>query len=165
MDVRVKSMSGKGSVMTFAQHLSQLTPPTAAGTNLSAALTRVADMNLRRGLLVVISDFFDPAGVVAVRDALRGIRHRLLFVQLIRKSDADPDIDGDVRLRDCETGEAAEVTITPHVRDRYREAYETFSRELTDLAKYFHGGLLRLDVDQDLVTQLNEHFAAGQLLV
>ena len=41
-------------------------------------------MNLRRGLLVVISDFFDPAGLDAVRDALRGIRHRLLFVQLVR---------------------------------------------------------------------------------
>jgi uncharacterized protein (DUF58 family) len=165
MDVRVKSMSGKGSVMNFAQHLSQLAPPDGAVTNLSAALRRVADMNLRRGLLVVISDFFDPAGLATVRDAMRSIRHRLLFVQLVRKSDAEPDLDGDVRLRDCETGDAAEVTITPHVLDRYREAYATFSRELIDLAKYFHGGVLRLDVDQDLVKQLNEHFAAGHLLV
>ena len=165
MEVRVKSMSGKASVMAFAQHLAQLAPPQAAGTNLAAALRRVADMNLRRGLLVVISDFFDPAGLAAVRDALRGIRHRLLFVQLVRPSDAEPDIDGDVRLRDCETGDAAEVTITPHVRDRYREAYAAFSQELVDLVKYFHGGLLRLDVEQDLVAQLNAHFSAGHLLV
>ena len=165
MEMRVKSMSGKASVMAFAQHLAQLAPPAEAGTNLSAALRRIADMNLRRGLLVVISDFFDPGGLAAVRDALRGIRHRLLFVQLVRPSDAEPDIDGDVRLRDCETGDAAEVTITPHVRDRYREAYAAFSQELVDLVKYFHGGLLRLNVEADLVDQLNEHFASGHLLV
>jgi hypothetical protein len=165
IEVRVKSMSGKASVMKFAQHLAQLAPPDAAGTNLAASLGRIADMNLRRGLLVVISDFFDPGGLAVVRDAMRGIRHRLLFVQLLRQSDADPDIDGDVRLRDCETGDAAEVTITPHVRDRYREAYAAFSQELIDLAKYYHGGLLRLDVEQDLVQQLNSHFSSGHLLV
>jgi uncharacterized protein (DUF58 family) len=165
VEVRVKSMSGKASIMAFAQHLSRLAPPDSAGTNLAVALRRVADLNLRRGLLVVISDFFDPAGLGAVRDALRGIRHRLLFVQLVRSSDADPDLDGDLRLRDCETGEAAEITVTPHVRERYREAYAAFTRELTDLAKYYHGGLLPLDVEQDLVSQLNTLFAAGHLVV
>jgi len=165
MDVRVKSMSGKASTMAFAEHLSRLAPPPAAGTNLSAALRRLADMNLRRGLLVVISDFFDPAGLGAVQDALRSIRHRLLFVQLVRPSDAEPDLEGDLRLRDCESGEAAELTITPHVLDRYREAYASFGRELAEMAKYYHGGLLRLDVEKDLVTQLNSLFESGHLAV
>jgi len=165
VEVRVKSMSGKASVMAFAEHLSRLAPPPAGGTNLAAALRRVADMNLRRGLLVVISDFFDPAGLAAVSDALRGIRHRLLFVQLVRSSDAEPDLDGDVRLRDCETGDAAEITVTPHVRERYREAYAAFAHELATLAKYYRGGLLQLDVEQDLVTQLNTLFESGHLNV
>jgi hypothetical protein len=51
------------------------------------------------------------------------------------------------------------------VLTRYREAYARFSAELTELARYYHGGLLRLDVDQDLVTQLNQLFAAGSLAV
>ena len=165
MDMRVKSMSGKANTMAFAEHLARLSPPAASGTNLSAALRRVADMNLRRGLLVVISDFFDPAGLVPLRDALRSIRHRLLFVQLVRPTDAEPDLEGDLRLRDCESGEAAEITITPHVLSKYREAYAAFSRELAELVKYHHGGLLRLDVEQDLVTQLNTVFAAGHLKV
>ena len=165
MEVRVKSMAGKHSTMAFAEHLSRLVPPASAGTNLAGALRRMADMNLRRGLLVVISDFFDPAGLGAVRDALRSVRHRLLFVQLVRPSDAEPDLDGDLRVRDCETGESAEITITPHVRERYREAYAAFTRELAELTKYYRGGLLRLDVEQDLVTQLNTLFSAGHLTV
>ncbi len=165
MEMRVKSMSGKTSTMAFAEHLARLAPPAEAGTNLSAALRRLADMNLRRGLLVVISDFFDPAGLDAVRDALRSIRHRMLFVQLVRPSDEQPDLDGDLRLVDCETGEAAEITITPLVLERYRDAYAQFNRDLAALVKYHHGGLLRLDVEEDLVTQLNTLFAAGSLVV
>lgn len=165
MEVRVRSLSGKASVMTCAEHLARLAPPPTGGTNLSGALRRVADMNLRRGLLVVISDFFDPAGLGAVRDALKRVRHRLLFVQLARPSDAEPVFEGDVRLRDCETGDAAEISITPHVLERYREAYAAFTRELTDLTRYFQGGLLRLDVEQDLVAQLNTLFASGHLAV
>jgi uncharacterized protein (DUF58 family) len=165
VEVRVKSMSGKASTMAFAEHLARLSPPSGAGTNLGAALARLADMNLRRGLLVVISDFFDPRGLGAIRHALRGIRHRLLLVQLVRPSDAQPTLTGDLRLRDCETGDTAEVTVTPHVLERYRAAHAAFGQELAAIAKYHHGGLLRLDVEQDLVAQLNTLFESGSLAV
>jgi hypothetical protein len=158
-------MSGKASTMAFAEHLARLSPTGDGRTNLGAAIRRVASMNLRRGLLVIISDFFDPAGLDEVRDALRAIRHRLLFVQLVRPSDAEPDLDGDLRLRDCETGDIAEITVTPRLLERYREAYGAFNQTLTDLAKYYRGGLLRLDVERDLVAQLNAFFASGRLVV
>ena len=166
MEVRFKSMSGTTSTMTFAQHLARLTPPDDhARTNLAAAVRRLVSMNLRRGLLVVISDFFDPGGIEAVRDAFRGLRHRLLCIQLVRKSDAEPELEGDLRLRDCETGDVSDVTITPSVLSRYREAYEKFNRELTELVKRHRGGLLRVDVDGDLIKQLFTLFTAGSLRV
>jgi uncharacterized protein (DUF58 family) len=165
MELRVKSMSGKASTMAFAEHLARLSPTGDGRTNVGAAIRRVASMNLRRGLLVIISDFFDPAGLDEVRDALRAIRHRLLFVQLVRPSDAEPDLDGDLRLRDCETGDIAEITVTPRLLERYREAYGAFNQTLTDLAKYYRGGLLRLDVERDLVAQLNAFFASGRIVV
>jgi uncharacterized protein (DUF58 family) len=165
MEVRVKSMSGKSSTMAFAEHLASLSPPGTGQTNLSAAIRRVASMNLRRGLLVIVSDFFDPAGLDAVRDALRAIRHRILFVQLVRKTDAEPDLEGDLRLKDCETGEIAEVTVTPRLLERYRDAYAEFNRKLAELAKYYRGGLLKLDVDEDLVAQLNRLFESESLVV
>jgi uncharacterized protein (DUF58 family) len=165
MDVRIKSMSGKASTMAFAQHLARLSPAEGARTNLAASVRRMAGMNLRRGLLVIISDFFDPEGLDGLRDALRSVRHRLLFVQLVRPSDAEPVLDGDLRLRDCETGDLAEITITPHLLGRYHDAYGAFTRSLAELVKYFHGGLLRLDVEADLVQQLNTLFESGGMTV
>jgi uncharacterized protein (DUF58 family) len=164
MQVTVRSLSGKASTMTCAEHLARLAPASPDdGTSLSGAIRRLADMNLRRGLLVIISDFFDPQGLEVVRDALRSVRHRVLFVQLVRASDGTPDLEGDVRLRDCETGELTELTITPHVRERYREAYTRFSDDLAAMAKYYRGGLLQVDVERDLLTQLNAFFAEGKL--
>ena len=49
-------------------------------------------MRLRTGLVVVISDFFDPRGLEPAIEALRGLRHRLLLVQLTRPSDRDPSM-------------------------------------------------------------------------
>jgi uncharacterized protein (DUF58 family) len=165
MEVRVKSMSGKASTMAFAEHLARLAPAEGARTHLAASIRRLAGMNLRRGLLVVISDFFEMEGLDAVRDALRSIRHRLLFVQLVRPSDETPTLDGDLRLRDCETGELAEITVTPHVLGRYREAYGAFTRALGELVTYYRGGLLRLNVEADLVEQLSTLFESGSLAV
>jgi uncharacterized protein (DUF58 family) len=166
MEVRFKSKSGTTATMSFAESLARLTPPDGHGqTNLAASIRRLASMNLRRGLLVIISDFFDPGGLDALRDALRPVRHRLLFIQLVRPTDAEPDLDGDVRLRDCETGDLADVTITPHVLTRYREAYERFNNELTALVRQQHGQLLRLDVEDDLIKQLFTLFESGSLRV
>lgn len=164
VEVTVRSLSGKASTMVCAEHLARLAPAAPdAGTSLSNALRRLADMQLRRGLLVVISDFFDPQGLDAVSNALRAVRHRVLFVQLVRASDAQPDLEGDVRLRDCESGEMTELTITPVVLEQYRDAYTRFNADLVAVAKYYRGGLLQIDCDRDLLAQFNTFFAEGRL--
>lgn len=158
LQVKVKSKSGKSGVMSFARHLADLEP--RQNTGLAMALRKFSGMRLRRGLLVIISDFFDPEGIDAIVDALKPVRHRLLLIQLVRKSDADPDLQGDVRLRDCETGEASDVTVTPAVLKRYGEAYRRFSDQLASFAKSRRAGLMQLDVDEDVVEQISVLFQA-----
>ncbi len=163
LQVRVKSMSGKGGVMSFARHLSQLEE--RGQTELSTAVKRFSDMSLRRGLLVIISDFFEAGGVARVLDSLSGCRHDLLLIQLVRESDAKPAPVGDVRLRDCETNEVVNVSVTAEVLNRYREAYEDFSEELATFARERQAGLLRLDAEQDVLGQLGSLFESGVLRI
>jgi uncharacterized protein (DUF58 family) len=161
LEVVVKSKSGKSGVMTFAKHLAAL--QSRDKTDLSLALKRFSGINVRRGLLVIISDFFDPGGIEAIKKSMRSIRHQLLLVQLVRQSDSKPDLQGDLRLRDCETGELTEVTITPELLKRYSDAYESFNQELAEFAKQRNAGLLRLDTDGDVVKQLATIFESGSL--
>jgi len=164
--VLVKSTSGRASVMTFARHLAKLVEAEPLRrTDLAGAVLKLSHLKLRPGLLVIVSDFFDPQGLAALGQALRSVRHRLLLIQLVKAADAEPTLQGDVRLEDCETGEVTDLSLTPDVLDRYRAAYRAFDAELVALAHRRGGRLLRLDVEQDLIAQLATLFASGSLHV
>jgi len=163
LQIRVKSKSGKSSLMLFAQHLSELTA--RRDTHISVAIRHFCSLQLRPGLLVILSDFFDRAGIDAVIESLRPCRHRLLLVQLVRRSDAQPLLQGHLRLKDSESGEIVDVSLTPDALQRYRSAYARFSEALECFAKQRQSILLRLDTDADVLDQVSELFDSGQLLV
>jgi uncharacterized protein (DUF58 family) len=157
---RRRPQSGKGRVLSIASTLSELGP--SGGTDLAGALRAMRELRMRPGLLTVISDFFDPRGLEPVLAELRRARHRLLLIQVVRAEDRSPVLAGDVRVRDCETGAAEDLTITPALLDRYRDAYEGFENELGNFASERGSGLLRLDADTDVVGQLARLFEGGQ---
>jgi uncharacterized protein (DUF58 family) len=163
LQIRVKSKSGKSSLMSFAQHLSQLQARNA--TALADSIRHLCTLRLRPGVLVILSDFFDPAGIEAVIQALRPCRHRLLLIQLVRRSDANPTLQGDVRLKDAESGEVENVSITPQVLENYRAAYARFNDALLSFARQRQAILLRLDAEAEVLDQLSELFGSGQILV
>lgn len=164
LQVIFRPRSGQVQILPFARQLARLAAAGPGdGTRLVASLHRLAALNLRRGLLVIVSDFFDPEGVEALRTALRPVRHRLLLIQLVRRTDAEPVVTGDVRLTDCETGDATDLTITPRVLERYRAAYTQFNAALAALARQRQAPLLRIDIEGDLIAQLAPLFQAGGL--
>ncbi len=161
--VAVRPRAGKRRVLQFAGELAQLEP--GGRTDFQRSLRTFSHLRLREGLVAIVSDFFDPAGIEAVLDALRRVRHKLVLVQLVRSSDARPDVQGDVRLLDCETGEGEDVSVTPAVRAGYERAYAAWSEQLTTFAQARRIGLLRLDVEQPVVPQLATLFEGGRLPV
>jgi len=134
-------------------------------TDLHNSLRTFNSMKLREGLVVIISDFFDSEGISAVLDALKQTRHRLMLVQLVKESDRDPGLSGDLQLRDCETGAVEDVSATPSVQKRYQEAYDRFQAQLTQFAQQRNAGLLQLDVERSVLDQLAALFQTGSLQV
>ncbi len=154
---------GAGKVMHLATRLSSLEP--GGSTDFAMSLKRLNSMSLRRGLLAVVSDFFDPQGIEAVTAALKTVRHRLLLIQLVRPSDRRPELNGDYHLVDCESGESAEVSVTDRLLSRYTGAYDRFQTGLTDFASKRGAGLLQLDVEQEVAPQLATLFETGGYVV
>ena len=163
MEIVSKGKSGKAGIMSFARLLARLQPQ--SGTAMAKSLARLGAARLRPGLLVIISDFFDPAGLQDIDDALAGIRHRILMLQVALRADADPVLQGELRLRDCESGETVDLVITPAVLKRYRSAYDGFCKELAGLANRRQAGLLRLDAEEDVTSQLARLFESGGLAI
>ncbi|MDJ0976464.1 MAG: DUF58 domain-containing protein [Planctomycetota bacterium] len=163
LSVLARPQAGKRRLLQLATRMASLEP--AGPTDFTQAVKRLNAYKLRRGLCAVVSDFFDPRGIDAVLTALRRVRHKLVLVQLVRPADREPDLAGDLRLVDCETGEAQDISVTPAVVARYREAYARFQNALMDFASERGHGLVRVDVEQPVVPQLAQLFETGSLVV
>lgn len=158
--VAVRPTAGSGRLMTFARALADV--EMGRTTDFAALVRGLGALRLRGGLVVIISDFFDPGGIEAVTAALRQLRHRLLMVQLVKSSDREPAAEGDLRLVDCESGDAENVSVTPAVLERYRAAYDDWNAGLLKFAQSRGAGLVRVDIEQDLARQLASVFEGGR---
>jgi hypothetical protein len=85
------------------------------------------------GICVVLSDFFDPAWETGVR-ALLGRRFQVVLLQILDPQEVEPELVGDLRLVDAETGEAREISITPRIVAQYKQRLDAFCANLNDLA-------------------------------
>ncbi len=138
------------SVLSFAEQMSGRLAPTrgknrifkvfdflapleADGeTDLRTALRTFAAQNKRRGVAILISDLYDPRGYEDGINQLRYAKFEPYVLQLFDPAEADPPLHGDVRLVDEETGEHRDVTITPRVLERYREAHRRYRAQVAE---------------------------------
>lgn len=157
--VLVRPAAGKNRVLGLAQRMAELGP--GGATDLARSLASFEALRLREGVVAVISDFFDPAGLDAVTAALGRLRHRLLLLRLKRAQDAAPELRGELRLVDCETGAGEDVAVSGAVLEGYRAAYARFEEGLAAFAISRGAGLLVLDADAEVVPQLEGLFAGG----
>jgi uncharacterized protein (DUF58 family) len=163
MEIEFRAVSGKAGLARVAHSLAGYTA--RGGTGLAAALAHLAGMRVRQGLVVVISDFFDEAGIDAVVQGLERLPHRLLLVQLIKAHDVDPerhpDLSGDVLMDDGEVEAPMSLTITPDLTARYKAAYRRFDQTLVDFVTARGAGLARIDADASALEQLAVLFEGG----
>jgi hypothetical protein len=95
-------------------------------TNLGRSAENFVRRSQRRGLAVVVSDLFDPAGYQRGLDVLRHHRYEPHVVQVFDRREADPAIKGDVELLDVESYEIEKVTVTERNLRQYRRIFDAF---------------------------------------
>lgn len=165
LSVQTRAMTGKASLPRLAGLIAGW--QAGGNTALAAAIEQLAAMRLRQGVAVVISDFFDPAGMSAIGTALGLLRHRLLLVQLIRPEDADPTLNpafaGELAIEDGEAGGLVEVSITPALLTQYKAQYAAFQQDLLGFAAQRGAALAQIDAGRDVIDQLAAIFANGQV--
>jgi uncharacterized protein (DUF58 family) len=113
-------------ILEFLRAAPEPAGPTALATCLRAFTQRLK----RRGLVFVISDFFDPAGWEEALALLRYDQFQVHTVQILHPAELDPGLLGDVRLSEIETGEAVDLTATESLVKAYREQVAAYLQEL-----------------------------------
>jgi hypothetical protein len=101
-------------------------------TDLSRSLETFVHSTKRRGIVVVISDFYDPAGYQDGLNLLRYHRFEPTVLQVWSRREADPGLRGDVEIVDVETGEKREVTVTERQLAEYKKLHAEYCDQLRD---------------------------------
>ena len=99
-------------------------------TELADCMKDFVAQNKRRGLAVVISDFYDPKGFEQGINTLRYNKFEPFVLQVYDRREADPPLHGDLTLVDCETGDTREVTVSRALLESYKRAHEDYCKEL-----------------------------------
>jgi uncharacterized protein (DUF58 family) len=115
---------GRSQFMALVNFLGNLRA--GGGTRLTAGLANYAARGREPGIAVVISDFLDPQGYEAGLRALLEHRFEVHVVHLIDPAEMNPEIGGDLRLIDSETGEVRELTVDGDALRAYRERLRLF---------------------------------------
>lgn len=116
---------GKARILSLMRFLEDL-ELTGNDTNFSELVQAFVHRPQRRGLAVVVSDLFDPGGYQRGLDLLRHHRYEPNVVQIYDKTDAEPDLLGDVELQDAETQAMQKVTVTEKNLKQYRSVFRNF---------------------------------------
>ena len=153
---------GKGRIFRVFQFLSEMEP--GGATHAQEAFKVFCTGNRRRGLAVVISDFFDPGGYERGLNMLRYFKHDVFVVQVAAHEDLDPGITGQLQLVDSESRISRDVAVTPELLEAYKKEMTHFSDELGHHCIKYQLGYVRTVTNfpfEDLILQV---FRQGRFL-
>jgi uncharacterized protein (DUF58 family) len=155
---------GKGAILPILRFLNGVRAGGRSGLAASVRGFLARRRRHRRGLAIVISDFYDPAGPRAALDLLRHHQLEVVAIQVSAPQELAPDLWGDVELRDVETGETRELTVSPAVLAAYRQRHQTLLRDLEGYCRERAVPCFTVASDQPFDTVVLRMFRAGGLL-
>ncbi len=142
---RMPTARGKGRIFMVFHHLRDL--EASGTTDLRDSVRTFVAQHKRRGLAVLISDLYDPAGFEHGINVLRYNKFEPYVLHIVDQSESVPQLKGDVRVYDCETGEEREVTVTTKLLERMQIAWGDYLEEIERFCTNNQVAYFRADVD------------------
>ena len=127
---RLPPTRGRGQIFKVFDFLQRAR--TGGETRLRESLRSFVHQNKRRGLAVVISDFYDGRGFEDALNYLRYHRFETFVIQVCDRRELEFGHHGDLTLVDCETQEQVHVTLNARLVERYRQAHRRFALRLEE---------------------------------
>jgi uncharacterized protein (DUF58 family) len=142
---RMQSTRGKARIFRIFRFLRGV--KAAGHTDLGEAMKTFVAQHKRRGLAVLLTDLYDPAGFERGINVLRYNKFDPFVIHVVDPREQRPDLRGDVRVYDCETGDEREVTVTAKVLERYAAAWEEYTEEAKRFCTSRQVSYFRADVN------------------
>ena len=147
---------GKSRIWSIIDFLEQL--PMEGETSLAEGCRRFALQQSRGGVVVLLSDLFDPSGYEDAFKHLIQNRNDLYVIQVLSPQEMHPDLFGALRLLDVETGEPVEITVTEELLNTYERRLRAFQADVTRLSNRYGVHYLPVTTDRPIERLLTDTF-------
>ncbi|HVT90516.1 MAG TPA: DUF58 domain-containing protein [Tepidisphaeraceae bacterium] len=124
------ALRGRRRVAQMIDFVSKLEP--SGSSNFPNACKRFAMAHRQKGVCVVLSDFYDKSGYENGLRYLASGKYDLFCVQVLSPQEIDPDLQGDLKLRDMEDSDTAEVSITQPLMKQYKANLNAYCLSLKE---------------------------------
>lgn len=126
----IRDLRGRRRTQDLSRFLCTLEP--AGGADFREAAKRIALTRRGKGVMIVMSDFLFKEGYEDGLRMLVGRGYDLFALQILSPQEVNPPLGGDLRLRDMEDSDMAEVTISAPLLKRYKANLTAYCDELRD---------------------------------
>ncbi|MCG3137689.1 MAG: hypothetical protein HJJLKODD_01538 [Phycisphaerae bacterium] len=121
-------MRGKRQTPLLMDYLQAI--PLEGGSHLANACKHFAVRHPQRGILVILSDFLDKNGYELGLRYLLGRDLDLYLIQILAPDELEPPFIGDLKLKDVEDNDLAEITVTRALINRYKQNVRSYCEGL-----------------------------------
>ena len=126
----VRDLRGGRRLADLGRFILQLTPGGPA--SFTEACKRIAIARRGKGVMLVMSDFFHKEGYETGLRLLVGRGFDVYALQVLSPQELEPDIAGDLRLKDCEDADLTDLTITAPLLKKYKQTLAAYCNRLRD---------------------------------
>jgi uncharacterized protein (DUF58 family) len=123
-----RDMRGRRRTHDLARFICSLQPD--GSFSFRDAAERIALTRRGKGIMLVFSDFFFKDGYEEGLRRLVGHGYDVFAVQVLSPQELEPTLTGDLRLKDVEDADLAEVTISSPLLKRYKANLTAYCQQL-----------------------------------
>jgi uncharacterized protein (DUF58 family) len=125
LDDGLWKLKGRGKIFQLFDFLKAIEPKPS--TDLALSLREFVKREPRRGVVIVVSDFYDLDGIQPGLKVLKYPRHDLYVLHVVDAAEEKPDVRGDLRLVDSERGGFKEINVTDALLVKYKQAFDNLA--------------------------------------
>ena len=156
----VRDLRGKRRVHDLSRFICSLRPDEGEGEESSSfgeACRRIALSRRGKGIMVVMSDMLIKEGYEEGLRMLVGRGYDVFVIQVLSPQELDPGITGDLRLKDIEDGDKADITISAPLLKKYKKTLAAYTNQLRDFCARREIMLLTVPSDTGVDTMVLDH--------
>lgn len=119
---------GKNNAHSYFHFLENLRP--TERTSLTQSLNHFARSIRGKGLVILISDFYDMDGYESGLRLLFGRDFEVYGIHVLSPQELKPELEGDLQLVDIELGATTDVSMGKNILEVYERSLQTFCADL-----------------------------------